>query len=1461
MNSTVSVELIPNNSTYYVGDSFIINVTNSTVAKVTVNGKEYAVLADGSVNITTSDLAANDYVVVVSIPENDYYYANSTNVSFKVIKRASEVSITVNDTYVIGSDFNITVSNNTAVNVTVNGKVYSVNSDGTVNVTGSSLSAGHYVVIATIYENNYYNGSVAKAEFDIIKMNSTVSVELIPNNSTYYVGDSFIINVTNSTVAKVTVNGKEYAVLADGSVNITTSDLAANDYVVVVSIPENDYYYANSTNVSFKIIKKSSEVSITVNDTYVIGTDFNITVSNNTAVNVTVNGKTYSLNSDGTVNVTGSSLSAGHYVVIATIYENNYYNGSVAKAEFDIIKMNSTVLVELIPNNSTYYVGDSFIINVTNSTAAKVTVNGKEYAILEDGTVNITTADLDANDYIVVVTIPENDYYYANSTTAEFTLIKRQASVNISVGETYMYGDSFSITVENSTYVNVTINGKTYSLNSDGTVNITTSDLPAGNYVIIATSYENRYYLANSTVKSFDIIKWNSTVNITVLPDTTHYVGDSFTIAVTNNTVAEVTVNGKQYAVLSDGTVNITTAELAAGTYTVVAETPENSQYYANSSSLTFTIIKYTPSVNITVGSEYECGSDFNITVENSTAVNVTINGKSVSVNADGTLDINSTSLDAGNYVITATVYENDYYYGITVQKEFNITRLVSHVNITVEPDTVHIVGDNFTIKVFNDTEATVTINGDAYDIVNGTVNIDATALSAGNYTVIASIAESGKYYANSSTLKFSIIKLESHVNITVGSEFVYGDSFTITVENDTAVNVTINGKAYTVSDSKVVIDTTVLPAGDYVVIATIYENARYFQSMDTKEFKIIKLNSTVSIDITPDAPYYVGDDITITVTNNTYANVTINGNNYEISADGKVVIDTTALPAGEYTVIASIAENPKYFANSTTARFTINKLQGQVSLNITPDTTHYIGDSITVKVTNNTAVSVVINGVSYDVLSDGTVDVDTSGFASGTYIVTAEIAENDVYLANSTSASFTINKLDSHFTISADDIYYGDDAVIVIVSPDNQTGFVNIIINNQTYSVKITDGKGKLNVSGLVVGSYDINGEYTEDDIFLASSNSTSFNVLKANLTRDGSSPFTANVIAENVTDHENSTFFVLVPEQFNGLVNITVDNYTYSGSAESLINMAVLTAGDKVAEVVFWNDTNFNDFSFNTPFKVSDFAGKVNLTTIKSDNLTRGYNSIYDFQATFLDSNGNALKNTDVQFIVDGKTYTVKTNNDGIAQLTTSKLDVGVYNVTIINSVTGESTENVVTIVARIIEDGDLTMDFLSGEYYVVKVIGDDGNPVGEGEIIDIYVNTIHYVSVTDSDGYSRLKINLNPKSYTITAEYKTYKVIHKLKVKQTLKLVKKTVKVKKGKKLVLKAKLKWSTGKAIKGKKIVFKFKGKKYTAKTNKKGIAKVKIKKKVTKKLKKGKKYKYSAKYVTNKVKGKVKVKK
>ena len=94
---------------------------------------------------------------------------------------------------------------------------------------------------------------------------------------------------------------------------------------------------------------------------------------------------------------------------------------------------------------------------------------------------------------------------------------------------------------------------------------------------------------------------------------------------------------------------------------------------------------------------------------------------------------------------------------------------------------------------------------------------------------------------------------------------------------------------------------------------------------------------------------------------------------------------------------------------------------------------------------------------------------------------------------------------------------------------------------------------------------------------------------------------------------------------------------------------------------------------------------------------------------------------------------------------------------------------------------------------------------------------------------------------------------------KTKISLKLSKVTVK-KSAKKLVIKATLKIN-GKVVKGKKITFKFNKKTYKAQTNKKGVAKVTIKKSVLKKLKVGKKVKCQASYGKTTVKQTVKVKK
>ena len=134
----------------------------------------------------------------------------------------------------------------------------------------------------------------------------------------------------------------------------------------------------------------------------------------------------------------------------------------------------------------------------------------------------------------------------------------------------------------------------------------------------------------------------------------------------------------------------------------------------------------------------------------------------------------------------------------------------------------------------------------------------------------------------------------------------------------------------------------------------------------------VIEDTSFDYVDITVDAVHYVNDTFTITVTSNTTVNVTINGKVYTVGADGKVAIDTTALPAGEYIVNAVVYENAKYYGNSTNATFTIVKHNAEIISVVAKPTIAVDGQNTTITVTmaNVTSGSIVIevNGVNYTV-------------------------------------------------------------------------------------------------------------------------------------------------------------------------------------------------------------------------------------------------------------------------------------------------------------------------------------------------------------------------------------------------------------------------------------------------------------------------------------------------------------
>lgn len=163
-------------------------------------------------------------------------------------------------------------------------------------------------------------------------------------------------------------------------------------------------------------------------------------------------------------------------------------------------------------------------------------------------------------------------------------------------------------------------------------------------------------------------------------------------------------------------------------------------------------------------------------------------------------------------------------------------------------------------------------------------------------------------------------------------------------------------------------------------------------------------------------------------------------------------------------------------------------------------------------------------------------------------------------------------------------------------------------------------------------------------------------------------------------------------------------------------------------------------------------------------------------------------------------------------------------------------------------------LTTYPLSDSYFSAKLVDSKGKPIANQKVT-ISFNGKTYTVKTDSNGICKVKVSLSSKkTYTTTIkyagsdDYKNTKLTSSIVVKtgsKKSKIKASNIKIKKNKKKTYKFKLVNNAGKALKSQKIIVKLNGKKYTVKTNKKGVAKLSIK------LKKAKTYKISLKFLGN----------
>ena len=1070
------------------------------------------------------------------------------------------------------------------------------------------------------------------------------------------------------------------------------------------------------------------------------------------------------------------------------------------------------------------------------------------------GTVEIP--GLAGGSYSVIATYLENDKYGSTSKSATLVVNKVNSTIdvkfnNITADETPV----FDVTLPDDVTGNITIRVGDYvdTLSITGGLNkVAIPKLAAGEYTVSVTyNGDGKYNAITSPDAKLKVSTSSSGITLSVkdlndgtvvvtLPDSSaggtveiDVAGETFTAPVENG-VAIVTLNG-----------------VAPGRYDATVKYSDGYGSKAEMDTI-INIFKQDSPMEITVSDLSDAGSkSITVTLPDGATGNVTVEVDGIKqtvdvVNGSATLTVSGLSEGVKTAVIT---YSGDSdFAGNYTTATFTVSKASSF--ITVEVNTPVTVGDKVTVKVTGPSDvegnATVVVDGKEYmvHLTAGAGSVEIPYLTSGTYSVDATYLANDKYASASNSTTLVVNKGVSSIdvkfdNITVGENAI----FNITLPDDATGNITIRIGDY-VTTARVVggLNNIIVPnigVGEYTVNVTYNGDDKYnpitsgnevlnVSSSTSVSFNVNDLNNGTVIVTLPDTA--AGGKVEIVVDNQTFTADVL---------DGVAVVNLDGITPGRYDVVVAYIDEYDSRVEMNTS-ISIMKYESPIEasvINITVGSSEIIVVSLPGNATGS--VTVEIDGITQTKeVSGGSVTFEITGLSEGSKTAIITYAGDSNYTENYTTAKFSVSKVNPLMTVNATTI---EEFVILTARlPFDATGQVLFDIGGVGYYANVTNGVATISVPNLS-GSTKATVTYAGDYKYNLSS-------VKVDLDVDKIDSF-IHVTARDIQTGEIEDIVLTVPVDATGSVRVIVNGKTYTAditSGVAYISISGLDKGIYAIEAIYDGDAKYKESNNNS---VSFRVGISIITEI----IIRGYNSTYDYNATFLDEDDNPLANTAVQFIAAGKTFNVTTDGNGIAYLPGGILGAGNHTVISVNPVTDYETYGTAVIVPRLQENKDVVMDFCDGGDYRVRVYGDDGNVVGAGEVVTMVITgswgTVTYNVTTNAEGYAIRTIGLFPGTYTISTQYKGYEVVNTITVKSTLSAKSITVK-KSAKTTTFSATLKWSNGKAISGKTIKFNFNGKTYYAKTNSKGVASIKITSSMVKNLKVGKSYNMRVTYET-----------
>lgn len=414
-------------------------------------------------------------------------------------------------------------------------------------------------------------------------------------------------------------------------------------------------------------VQEFSEIIATV-------TDSNGKLAKIGEVIFSINGTNYTAGVvDGVAKISVYFDEVGDYVISANYKNNGLYNGSFVQKTVSVTKTDVNLTADIVD----IVYGENPIVNINLTSVAGVnvtgdvvlTISGKKYIVnVVNGSAVFEIPEmLDAGKYHAEVSYLGSEKYNAADGTADFTVAKKEITMNVTVDKDYR---DITVNVNLSEKLDgnltVLVNNTPYTLSyTNGTGSLIFKNLTYGNYTISAVFTKDNY----QTVNVSENVEINSIKTVLEAENVVMYYKDGTRFAVVlrdiyGNPLANmnvtISINGRNYVKQSDenGTASLG-LNLESKNYTVVTTFGGTSKYFGTSSNNTVSILSTLISKDIV--KYYRNGTQFYATVLDfkgnplaNTTVMFNINGVFYNKTTDenGTAKLNIW-LRPGKYIIT----------------------------------------------------------------------------------------------------------------------------------------------------------------------------------------------------------------------------------------------------------------------------------------------------------------------------------------------------------------------------------------------------------------------------------------------------------------------------------------------------------------------------------------------------------------------------------------------------------------------------------------------------------------------------------------------------------------------------------------------------------------------------------------------------------------------------------------